>query len=58
MTKVLYIFGAGHCGSRLVSIYLNAQTAVFCSGEVWNLADVGLPDVSAGGDIWEATVNR
>jgi len=58
MTRVLFIFGAGHCGSTLVSIFLNAQTNVFCAGEVWNLADVGLPDAAEGGDIWKASVNH
>ena len=58
MTKLLYIFGAGHCGSTLLSIFLNAQDGVFCAGEVWNLADVGLPDDAEGGDIWKASVNH
>jgi hypothetical protein len=41
-----------------VSIFLNAQTRVFCAGEVWNLADVGLPNEAEGGDLWKASVNR
>lgn len=58
MTKVLYIFGAGHCGSTLVSIYLNAQRGVFCAGEMWNISDVGLPEPEKGRSVWEAAILR
>jgi len=56
MTKFVYIFGAGHCGSTLLSIMLNAQPKVFCAGEVWNLADLGVPSDEPAKTLWNKCI--